>query len=469
MESAGLSSILQQNLEGLSVLSAELILIFGSIILLIAGLFGLKKKGFVTGYSLTIILAILFKSNASGAFFGGDLELTQTSSKVQYILLSVALCLTLFKSFWKRKREYHFMILAILTGSLFMTTSRNLLLIFLSIELASLPAYLTTAFHFNKKSYEAALKYLLTGIVSSAIMLYGMSLIYGTEGSLLPQYATDLDIPGQVGWTFLLAGILFKVSVFPVHFWVPNTYQVAPTELVAFFSIVPKVAGFVLLLNIIQPLGSDLLNDLLLFAAIASIIVGTFSALQQVQVKRMLAYGAIAHSGFLVPLVVIDHEAARATFLFYVLVYAIMNMGAFYFVSCYEKDGQLKNADLAGLGRKAPIIGGAMVVLMVALVGLPPTAGFSIKLFLFSTVWQSYELTGNYLLLTFVVVGVLSSAVSLFFYFRIPYYCFLVLENGKRVSTSNWRMTSLMLIFALSLLLIFVGPNIFDNFIVSNP
>ena len=469
MESTGLLPILRQNLEGLGVLSGELILIFGSIVMLIAGVFGLQKKYGVFLYALIIVLALVFKTDTTGVFFGGDMEWTDLGNRVQSLLLLVSLSLLLFKSFWKRKREYYFMVLAILAGSLLMTSARNLLIVFLSIELASLPAYLATAFLFKKRSYEAALKYLLTGIVSSAVMLYGLSLIYGTTGSLLPEYTAALTMPALVGWSLFLVGILFKVSAFPVHFWVPNTYQLAPTELVAFFSVVPKVGGFVLLMNLFSPLANDWLHGVLLVAAILSIVVGTFSALQQEQVKRMLAYGAIAHSGFLLPLTFIAGSTAQASFLFYTVVYAVMNVAAFYFVSCYEQSGELKFTGLSGLGVKSPLTAAAMVVVMIALVGLPPTAGFSIKLLLFSAVWQAYELTGNYLHLAFVVVGILSSAVSLFFYLRVPYYSFLVPEVGKRVQVENWRMTSFMLFFALSLILIFVGPNIFDNFIFSNP
>ena len=464
MNSANLPSILQQNLDGLGMLTGELVLIFGSILLLIAGVFGLKRRLVTALYVLIIVLAIFIKSRFIGPFFGGDMELTLLGSKVQYLLLLVALSLVLFKAFRKRKTEYYFMILAILTGSLLMISTRNLLLVFLSIELASMPSYLSTAFLFKKRSFEAAAKYLVTGIVSSGIMLYGISLIYGFGGSLLPELSNASGIPLMVGWTLLVVGILFKISVFPVHIWVPNTYEAAPTELVAFFSIVPKIAGLVLLKNLITPIQGEFLFGLLLTAAILSIVVGTFSALQQEQVKRMLAYGAIAHSGFLLPIALLSDHTAESAFLFYVLVYAIMNVATFYFVSCYEKKGQLKLSDLSGMGEKTPFVAGAMVIVMIALVGLPPTAGFSIKLVLFSVVWQAFELSGNYLLLTFVVVGILSSAVSLFFYLRIPYYCFMVPGNGRLVSV-NWKSVSTILFFALLLLLIFVVPDILDNFI----
>ncbi len=466
MDSSWINAILNENLDGLSFLSAELVLIFGSILLLLTGIFGLRLKLQVGLYGAVIVVAFYFKSTTTGSFFNGDMVSTHLGNNLQYLFLLTSLALMLFKSFWKRNTEFYFMILAMLTGCLLMINARNLLLIFLSIELASMPAYLATAFHFRKKSFEAAIKYLLTGIISSAIMLYGMSLIYGMEGTLLPSGQTSGSILTIVGWSMLLLGILFKVSVFPVHVWVPGTYQIAPTELVAFFSVVPKIAGFVLLMNLIPPLQSQWLNNILVLAAILSIVVGTFAALQQTQVKRMLAYGAIAHSGFLLPLAILPNYGSGA-FLFYAWTYALMNIGAFCFVAFYEEKGQLKLSRLAGLGQNAPFIGGGVVVIMIALVGLPPTAGFSIKLLLFSAVWQAYEASGNYLYLTFVVLGILSSAVSLFFYLRVPYYCFMVPEKKRIELASDWKMTMLMLIFALSLILIFVGPNIFNTFISS--
>lgn len=467
MDASWINGILNENLEGLSRLSAELTLIFGSILLLITGIFGLKQRWQGWLYGAVIVLAFILKSAATGPLFGGDILITELGSNVQSLLLLTSLAMMLFRSFWQRNTEFYFMLLAILTGCLLMVSARNLLLIFLSIELASMPAYLATAFHFRKRSFEAAIKYLLTGIISSAIMLYGMSLIYGIEGTLLPNSEVSDEIWSVIGWSMLVVGILFKVSVFPVHIWVPNTYEVAPTELVAFFTIVPKIAGFVLLMNLVPPLKSSWLDNMLILAAIGSIVVGTFAALHQVKVKRMLAYGAIAHSGFLLPLAVLPSYSSEA-FLFYAWAYALMNIGAFYFVACYENQGELNLTELSGLGNITPIIGGGIVVIMISLVGLPPTAGFSIKLLLFSAVWQAYDASGNFLYLAFVVLGILSSAVSLFFYLRVPYYYFMVPAKTEEDRSGNWKMTTLMLFFALSLILIFVGPNIFDNFIFSN-
>lgn len=467
MDASVISGILNENLDGLSRLSAELTLIFGSVLLLIAGIFGLQQRWQGWLYGIVIVFAYILKSSSIGPLFRGDMQLTELGSNIQSLLLLASLALMLFKSFWKRDTEFYFMILAMLTGCLLMVSARNLLLIFLSIELASLPAYLATAFHFRKKSFEAAIKYLLTGIISSAIMLYGMSLIYGMEGTLLPSGQPSGEVWSVIGWSMLMIGILFKVSLFPAHIWVPNTYQVAPTELVAFFAVVPKVAGFVLLMNLVPSLQSQWIEHMLILAAIFSIVLGTFAALQQKQVKRMLAYGAIAHSGFLLPLAILPDYGSQA-FLFYAWTYALMNIGAFYFAASYEKKGELKLSQLSGLGNMNPIVGGGMLVIMISLVGLPPTAGFSIKLLLFSAVWQAYDASGNFLYLTFVVLGILSSAVSLFFYLRMPYYYFMMSAKKEKDRPGNWKMTTLMLFFALSLILIFVGPDIFNNFIFSN-
>ena len=466
MDATWINKSLTENLDGLSYLSAELILISGSMLLLLTGIFGLRQQlqGWV--YGIIIVIALCFKSTTQGSFFSGDMYQSGLGSSVQYLLMMASLALMLFKPFWKRSTEFYFMLLAMLTGCLLMVSARNLLLIFLSIELASMPAYLATAFHFRKKSFEAAIKYLLTGIISSAIMLYGMSLLYGLQGTLLPDQTSE-GMLSILGWSMLIVGILFKVSIFPVHIWVPNTYQVAPTELVAFLSVVPKIAGFVLLMNLVSPLQVLWLTNVLMLAAMASIVVGTFAALLQKQVKRMLSYGAIAHSGFLLPLAILPDYGGQA-FLFYAWVYALMNMGAFYFVACFENNGELKLSQLSGLGHVAPLMGGGVVVIMIALVGLPPTAGFSIKLLLFSVVWQAYEASGNYLYFTFVVLGIMSSAISLFFYLRVPYYYFMVPGKEDTDQSGIGKMATLMLFFALSLILIFVGPDFFDNFIGSN-
>ncbi len=459
-----ITQILRSNLEGLSQLSHLLVIVFGAVLLLVVGLFTNRKSLVGAMYCLPLLASLYFISFRIETLFGGQIVTGPVASSVQLIAIVTCLLLVLYPRFLSRPMEVQFLVLALLVGSLLMTVAKHLLLIYLSIELASLAAYLLTAFTFKKGAFEGSLKYLLTGVVSSAIMIYGISILYGTSGSLMLE---DLQInsPWGLAGAFLFAiGILFKVSVFPMHVWVPNTYVAAPIEIVALMAVVPKICGFLLLGNFVLSLEHELINQVLMLLALATVVLGSFAAILQSEAKRLLAYGAVAHSGLMLPLVIVSGENQGA-FLFYALIYAIMNLGVFYFIAIHDNNDEALTLDrLKGLGKPYGLLGASVLVILMALVGLPPTSGFSIKLTLFSEVWVNYAEGGNRVVYLFFIVGILSTAVSLFYYLRIPYYYFL------KESTEPWfaikkHQVWVTTFFALLLLWFFIEPDIFDNFV----
>ena len=212
-----------------------------------------------------------------------------------------------------------------------MVGSHNLLILYLSIELTSYSSYLLTGFNFNEKGSEAALKFLLFGGLSSAVMLFGISLLYGAHDSLYFNIM-EFSILDATGLLFFLSGLFFKTAIVPFHIWIPSTYQGAPTDVAAFFSIVPKIAGFVVLYHVLKwtnELFNPFLEHLILFLAIVTILWGTLCALRQTDIKRMLSYGAMAHSGFILPLCLFMET--YSVFKFYIVFYAIVNILAFFF------------------------------------------------------------------------------------------------------------------------------------------
>lgn len=383
--------------------------------------------------------------------------------------------------------EYFALLLATLLGLSLLSLSVNLLSIYLSIELISISSYILTAFCFDRKSAEGSLKYLLFGALSSAAMLYGMSWLYGLTGTLnifAPQFAEHLAEVSPLALSFILlltlSGLLFKLAIAPFHLWVADIYEAAPSPIAAFFSVAPKAAVLLLLWRFTASFAPDILADaqlswasLLALLALSSILIGNLAALWQQDVKRLLAYSSIAHAGFLLIALVAYSEFAQQSLLFYLVVYALLNFAAFGLAEALAcQQSQAKNPyDLRhyrGLGHKFPLLGVLWLLLMIGLTGLPPTAGFTAKLFIFSALWESYQTSSNIWLLGLLIVGLINTAISLFFYLKIPFYMFFrEAENTLPKSTYGIKIYDLGFALALSapVLLFFFKADLLLNFI----
>ncbi|WP_258104457.1 NADH-quinone oxidoreductase subunit N [Marinoscillum sp. MHG1-6] len=464
---------LGQIIEHLTYLRLEAALIVGATLLLVVGL--INKKNLVARIGFAVVVV-------GSLFFAGFNEETQwlfTKSIVTGPMESVLKMLFLAFSVWivfyaeaeKRTSEFYFLILSILIGSIFMMSANHLLVIYIALELTSFTGYVITNFNFQKRSFEAGIKYLLFGGVSSAVTLYGFSIIYGMGGSLTISelYFNEANPFLAIGLLSMLAGILFKVSIFPFHIWTPSTYQEAPTDAVAVLSVVPKIAGFVLLNRVISIIDMNVfgwVQPLLVVIGVATIAVGTLGALGQTNVKRLFAYGAIAHSGLLLACLLIDGKMGATAFFWYAMIYAIMNLVMFYLASLYESQGVTDTTGFAGLVKTQPWWGALIVVVMIAQIGLPPTAGFTAKFYLFSALWEAYvSLSDNYLL-TYLIVGVVSVIFSLFYYLKIPYSFFI--HSAQKLPQIKFDAFSFLLATILSMLLLwfFFSPELLNNIVV---
>ena len=450
--------------EHFEVISSEMILIIGSIILLILGILKIHLFWIKRFAAVVLLGSFLFAQEVQDLFFTETIIRDDLSYLMTQLLPLVTLGILCFKEQRHQSYEFYFLLMSVLLGSLFMVGSNNLLLLYLAIELTSYASYLLTGFDFKEKGSEAAMKYLLFGGVSSAVMLFGISLLYGAYNSFYFN-TMEFSVLGATGLLFFLSGLFFKTAIAPFHIWLPATYQGAPTDVASFFSIVPKTAGFAALYHILKwtnELFNPFLEHLILLLAILTILWGTLSALRQTNVKRMLSYGVMAHSGFILPFCL--HMETYSLFKYYVIIYAVMNILAFLFVQLHENDGDdLSLSAFSGLGIKFPFLGGISVVWAIALVGLPPTGGFMAKLFLFSTAWHYYESMDSLFWLTFIVVGILSSAASLYFYLRVPYFYFFKKDQGKKVHINKMHF-AIMILLAFTLIFLFIQPNILDRF-----
>ena len=446
-------------LHDLQHMTAEITLIAGALLVLIIGLFKPSQIVLKSIVALAFLLVFMHVMRNEEMLFGDMMFQSNLSGQFIKLFSITGLAILFFPTSENQKSSYYFTILMIMLGAIMMTQAMHLLLIYLSIEMVSYGSYVLTNFSFNKKSHEASLKYLLFGGVSSAIMLFGMSMLYGVSGSLLMADISNLSMYGQVGAVMFLAGVLFKISAVPVHIWTPNVYQAAPVDAVTFFSIVPKLAGLVLLQNILSKLHWG--HEIALFLGILTILIGTFGALKQTNVRRLISYGSIAHTGFLIPFVVL--AIPGDLFVWYVSIYTIMNIGIFYIIGQFEKRRIFELPDYAGLGKRLSMFGVLMTVVLIALVGLPPTAGFTAKWLLASSLWAHYQLGNDPLILTYLIVAVFATAVALFYYLRVPFFMFL--KSGESEIEKPSLIVHLIAgLIALLLLVLFFAPGLIFSF-----
>lgn len=459
----------------LGFLSFEISLAAGAIFILILGLLVKHKLAYKVGFIAVLLLALLLLSfgQEEATLLGGNVQFNDLGALLKALFVFTAIWIVFYPTAENHGSEYYFLMLSMILGSALMLGANNLLVIYLVIELTSFASYSLTNFDFNKKSFEAGMKYLLFGGVSSALALYGASILYGYSGTLS---LSEMDFGViensaflNLGMILFIGGVLFKVSVVPFHIWVPSSYEATPTDAVAVLSVIPKIAGFVLLNRVLDALNvydfSWLLNAVTIMG-IATIAMGTLGALRQTNVKRLIAYGAVAHSGFLMAAVLIPFENGMSAFVWYAVVYALMNIAIFFVVSIFESKGIISVNQFAGLYKQEVYMGVIWVLLLIALIGLPPTSGFTIKLYLFAVMWEWYQSVGDPLVLIYLVLAVVSVVFSLFFYLKIPYQLFLKDRQNINYSQSSLSQRVIATIFTLLVLWLFFSPKILNNIAV---
>jgi NADH-quinone oxidoreductase subunit N len=359
--------------------------------------------------------------------------------------------------------EYYALLLLTGVGMLFMVSGDNLISIYVALETMALASYVLAGyFKGEAKSTEAALKYFVLGAFSSGVLLYGLSLVYGIAGQLgLPQLAKLLaGTPRSnlliLGILLLLAGLLFKIAAVPFHFWTPDVYEGAPTPITAFFSVGPKLAAYAVLARVFYVAFPKFHADWGLIVALvsgATMIWGNVAALLQTNVKRLFAYSSIAHAGYAL-LGVLGFRTAFGLWgiLVYLLAYTFMNFGAFALVIFLESRGYAAESvsDFNGLARRNMTAAAVMLVFLLSLAGIPPTAGFIGKYYLFTA-----ALKAGYPWL--VVIGLLTSAISLFYYFRIAAAMFFSEAAGAKFRASD-ALTAAVVICAAGTLIVGIAP-----------
>ena len=419
--------------SSLVLATPELIIAVGAMVLLMIGVYsGERANATVTGLAVAILIGagawmLLFSGEGKGfdsAFiqdpFARFMKVLTLLGSVVTLIMSVGFA----KAEKFDKFEYPVLIMLATLGMLIMISANDMIALYLGLELQSLALYVVAAINRDSaRSTEAGLKYFVLGALSSGMLLYGVTLVYGYTGTIgFEQIAAALtggerQLGLVFGLVFVLAGLAFKISAVPFHMWTPDVYEGAPTPVTAFFAAAPKMAAMALIVRVtmgaFEPISLDW-QQIVVFISIASMVLGAFAAIGQRNIKRLMAYSSIGHMGFaLVGLAANSEDGVRGVAI-YMLIYLIMTLGTFAFIlAMRRKDGNVEQiSDLAGLSSTNPIMATIMTILMFSLAGIPPLAGFWAK-------WYVFLAAINAGLYALAVIGVLASVVGAYYYLRI--------------------------------------------------
>ena len=470
-----LSQTLSQIIASLPALWAEYMLIFGILGMVIIMLIFPKKKqlfGILFGV-LTLATAALilpFCPQKSDLFLG-MLRTDRTVIAMKSLLFFAGIATFFYQLFLpsnaedKPAGEWFPLILTLILGGSLMVMSTNLLMMYVATEIVSISSYLLATLRKNNpQAAEAGIKYTLFGAFASAIMIYGISWFYGCTGTLdLTQGAwvenmNHLPLFTQtIVYLLIFVGFLFKINAIPLHFWTPDVYEGTDFGTAAQFSVVPKVAALVMWVNLLRlfPLSATL-QTVLIGLAILSMTAGNIAAIGQTNVKRLLAYSSIAHSGFLLMALLPQTAYSYKALFFYLWVYTCMNLAIFFatgYISALISSEKI--SDFQGLGKYFPLITVCLVVLLFSLTGLPPTAGFIAKWYVFLAVWEKWTDSQQLIWLIALISAVLNTVISLFYYMRLP--VMMVFRPAKREVFSPKNIGMSLLIGLLTALILAGG------------
>jgi len=418
-------------LNNLNILLPEIFLTLSIFSTLMIGVFIKQSFNLIFNLSSAIILftiaIILNSSNETEKIFLDSFTRDSFSNFFKILILIASLfVLNTSKVFIIdnkiKKFEYPIIILLSILGMFFMVSSNDIILFYLGLELQSLSLYILASIdRDNLRSSESGIKYFVLSALSSGLLLYGCSLLYGFTGSTNFDLIADQLIKDNTGavfaMVFVLVGLAFKVSAVPFHMWTPDVYEGAPTSITSYFAVVPKVAGLAVLIKFMFIPFSNILSEwqlIIIFISIASMILGAVAAIVQKNIKRLLAYSSIGHVGYALAGVATGVISGYESSIIYISIYVVMNVGAFSCLYLLKKDGEYREniSDLSGLSKKQPLLAISFLVILFSLAGIPPLAGFFAKFYVFTAVIEQK-------MYALAIIGLLTTVISTFYYLRI--------------------------------------------------
>ena len=457
----------------LSFIIPEIFISLSVMFLLILGVF--KKNSFELIHNLSIIVllitgVIVFNETLDIEkilLFNGSVVIDYLSSFMKIItLLAAFIVLAISKNYLDNfkisKIEYPILILSSVLGMMVMISSNDLIVFYMGLELQSLALYVLATFNRNNlKSSEAGLKYFVLSALSSGLLLYGCSLIYGFSGSTnFEIIASQLDSNEYAltfGIVFILVGLAFKISAVPFHMWAPDVYEGSPTTVTLFFTMVPKIAALTVFIRFLYVPFLELIDQwqmILVFLSIASMLFGAIAAIGQKNIKRLIAYSSIGHIGYALAGVASASNDGIQSSVIYLTIYIVMNLGFFSCLLMLRRNDNYYESidDLSGLSKNHPILSFSLLVILFSLAGIPPLAGFFAKFYIFKAVIEQ----SMYFL---AIVGLLSTVIAAYYYLRIIKIIYFDPEKEKYDQDhSPWLKFSLIL-STLLILFYFISPS----------
>jgi NADH-quinone oxidoreductase subunit N len=462
-------------INNLNILLPEIFLTLSIFSILMIGVFIKNSFNLIFNLSSLIILftiAIIFNaSNNAEKIFLGSFSRDAFSNFFKILILTSSLfVLNSSKNFILdnklAKFEYPIIILLSILGMFFMVSSNDIILFYLGLELQSLSLYILASIdRDNLKSSESGIKYFVLSALSSGLLLYGCSLLYGFTGStnfdLIANELGKENTGAVFAMVFILVGLAFKVSAVPFHMWTPDVYEGAPTSITSFFAVVPKVAGLAVLIKFMLIPFSKILMEwqtIIIFISIASMILGAVAAIGQKNVKRLLAYSSIGHIGYALAGVATGAISGYESTIVYISIYVVMNIGAFSCLYLLKKDGEYKEniSDLSGISKKHPMLAISFLVILFSLAGIPPLGGFFAKFYVFTAVVEQK-------MYALAIIGLLTTVISAFYYLKIIKTIYFD-DSAISFDVTKNKFAQLSILISCSILLtFFLYPSALNN------
>jgi len=460
-------------MTNLALVFPEIFLSLSIMFLLILGVFKKNSSKLIQNISLIILLitSVITLNETLGIqetlLFNSSVVIDYLSSFMKIVtLLAAFLVLVISSNYLKTlkifKIEYPILILSSVLGMMIMISSNDLIVFYMGLELQSLALYVLATFNRDQlKSSEAGLKYFVLSALSSGLLLYGCSLIYGFTGStnfnIIANQLNSSEYAITFGIVFILVGLAFKISAVPFHMWAPDVYEGSPTSVTLFFTMVPKIAALTVFIRFLYVPFLNLIDQwqmILIFLSIASMLFGAIAAIGQTNLKRLIAYSSIGHVGYTLAGVATGSNDGIQSAVIYITIYILMNLGLFSCLLMMKRNNKYFEdiEDLSGLSKNHPLMSLSLLVILFSLAGIPPLAGFFAKFYIFKSVLEQ----SMYFL---AIVGLLSTVVAAFYYLRIIKIMYFDKEKEKYdTDHSLWLKFSLMF-STLLILIYFIFPS----------
>ena len=457
----------------------ELFLSSSILILLMLGVF--LKKGFDLINLLSIVtlvfvtILVLNQQNEITKIFNNSYIIDAFSVFMKSLMLIFCVFVLLSSKDYIKinnidKIEYPIIILASTLGMLIMISSYDLIVLYLGLELQSLCLYILTAFKKNsKKSTEAGLKYFILSALSSGLLLYGSSLIYGFTGTtnfeIISTSLEGSNTGAIFGVVFVIVGLAFKLSIVPFHMWAPDVYEGSPTSVTTFFALVPKVAALAIFVRFMYTPFVNIINEwqtIVVFLSIASMILGAVAAIGQSNIKRVIAYSSIGHMGYALAGISTGTNQGIQSSIIYLTIYLIMNLGIFACIMMMRREKiYLEDiSDLSGLSKNHPVLALSFLLILFSLAGIPPLAGFFAKFYIFTSVIESK-------MYSLAIIGLLTTVISSFYYLRIIKVIYFDKPNKQFDENFDLGLKISLILSTIFVSIYFINPSILADIISS--